>query len=85
MNFKLSHIYFYRDKLLLYRAGVDHTLSFTETQQIPTMSKHFGDSGEEKLPFNRQKPRAEPGSMVGGHLPRPVGLGEKERKVDGGR
>ena len=22
----------------------------------------------------RQKPRAEPGSMVGGHLPRPVGL-----------
>uniref|UniRef100_A0A3B4H0K4 Regulating synaptic membrane exocytosis 1 n=1 Tax=Pundamilia nyererei TaxID=303518 RepID=A0A3B4H0K4_9CICH len=26
------------------------------------MSKHFGDSGKEKLPFNRKKPPAEPGS-----------------------
>lgn len=27
-----------------------------------------GNSGEKKLSFNRQKPRTEPGSMVGGHL-----------------
>ncbi|CAI5677856.1 unnamed protein product [Oreochromis niloticus] len=38
------------------------------------MSKHFGDSGKEKLPFNRKKPPAEPGSGRGGHLLRPVGL-----------
>uniref|UniRef100_A0A3B4H1H2 Podocan n=1 Tax=Pundamilia nyererei TaxID=303518 RepID=A0A3B4H1H2_9CICH len=35
------------------------------------MSKHFGNSGKEKLPFNRKKPPAEPGSGRGGHLLRP--------------
>ena len=44
------------------------------------MSKHFGDSAKEKLPFNRKKPPAEPGSGRGGHLLRPVGV--KEGKQD---
>uniref|UniRef100_I3JZS3 Bridge-like lipid transfer protein family member 3B n=1 Tax=Oreochromis niloticus TaxID=8128 RepID=I3JZS3_ORENI len=34
------------------------------------MSKHFGDSRREKLPFNRKKPSAEPGSGMGGYLDR---------------
>lgn len=42
-----------------------------------TDTEHFlheyapGDSGEKILPFNGQKPRAEPASVVGDHLPRP--------------
>ncbi|KAL3983500.1 hypothetical protein ACER0C_015125 [Sarotherodon galilaeus] len=41
------------------------------------MRKHFGDSGKEKLPFNRKKPPAEPASVSGGHLPRPAKLQEE--------
>ena len=42
---------------------------------------------ETKMPFNRQKPRAEPDSVVGDHLPRPGGLievgdGRDERRGD---
>lgn len=31
--------------------------------QSPMMSKHVGDSGKERLPFNRKKPPVEPGSV----------------------
>lgn len=36
------------------------------------MSKSFGDSEKEKLPFNRKKFAAEPGSGWGGNLPQMV-------------
>ena len=37
------------------------------------------------MSFNRQKPRAELDSVVDGHLPRPIGLREREREEEGER
>ncbi|PME06504.1 hypothetical protein A8A06_07425 [Escherichia coli] len=41
----------------------------------------LGNGGKEKLPFNRKKPPAEPGSGRGSHLPRQVG-GEGTEKTE---
>lgn len=40
---------------------------YRETSRWPPMNK-LGQSGKEKLPFNKKKPLAEPGSWRGGHL-----------------
>lgn len=49
----------------------------------------MSDSGKKKLPFNKQKPRAEPRLRLGSQLPRPVGFkgeaGEKDRLRAGGK
>lgn len=52
------------------RADLDHAIM---KQIVPTMSKHCGDSDEEKLPFRRWKPWTDPGShlRVGGYLLKP--------------
>ena len=64
----------------------------TEAQHVSRCRQVFahtlGDSGEDKkktnLSFNGQNPPAEPDSMVGGHLPRPVGLRGKQRECHRG-
>lgn len=38
------------------------------------MSKPFSSRGKKKLPIPDQPDTSEPNSMVGGHLPRPVGF-----------
>lgn len=41
--------------------------------QTNPVSQQLGNSGKEKLTFNRKKPPAVPGSERGSHLLRPVG------------
>uniref|UniRef100_A0A3Q0T3A9 ITPR-interacting domain-containing protein n=1 Tax=Amphilophus citrinellus TaxID=61819 RepID=A0A3Q0T3A9_AMPCI len=62
----------------------DRQITIVASRENPTVKitpseQALGDSGKEKLPFNRKKPPVEPGSVRGSHLPRTVGLrGEKK-------
>uniref|UniRef100_A0A3Q4HHG4 adenylate cyclase n=1 Tax=Neolamprologus brichardi TaxID=32507 RepID=A0A3Q4HHG4_NEOBR len=65
-----------RERLLLQLSSVVYAFNALYCREKPTiihtekntMSKRFGDSGKEKLPFNRKKRPVEPGSGRGGTL-----------------
>lgn len=52
---------------------------FTGTQHLPHAQALGEQWQEKKLPFNKQKPRAEPDSIVDGLLLRSVGLRWREK------